>query len=250
MMKSIMHLFEELVKDVAGPASVRILKLLEGKENVSEFILAENMDMNINELRTYLYKLSEHNLIYSTRKKDKTKGWYVYYWTFNFRHGRDLIIKNKEKQLEELKIKINNKEIPKYVCPNGCMSVYMEDAMEIEFKCRECNSLLRLKEVKYDEEVLKNKISEIEGQLEELRKSVIVEIVPKEKREVKKKSVKKPVKKKKVAKKKTGKKIMKKKESKKKGNSKKGKKKIHSKKSKAKKKPAEKADKKKKKSSR
>ena len=71
--------------------------------------------------------------------------------------------------------------------------------MEIEFKCRECNSLLRLKEVKYDEEVLKNKISEIEGQLEELRKSVIVEIVPKEKREVKKKSVKKPVKKKKVA---------------------------------------------------
>lgn len=215
MMKSIMHLFEELVKDVCGPAGIRILKLLEGKENVSEFILAENMDMNINELRTYLYKLSEHNLIYSTRKKDKTKGWYVYYWTFNFRHGRDLIIKNKEKQLEELKIKINNKEIPKYVCPNGCISAYLEDAMEIEFKCPECNSLLKLKEIKYDEGVLKNKIEEVEKQLEELRQSIIVEIVPKEKKEVKKKVAKKSVKK---VIKKSNKKTVKKKEKKKNNN--------------------------------
>ena len=77
-MQSIMHLFEDLVKEVCGPNCVKILKLLEGKENVSEFTLAENLDMNINELRTMLYKLTEHNLITSTRKKDKTKGWYVY----------------------------------------------------------------------------------------------------------------------------------------------------------------------------
>ncbi len=223
-MKSIMHLFEELVKDVCGPSGIRILKLLEGKENVSEFTLAENMDMNINELRTYLYKLSEHNLIYSTRKKDKTKGWYVYYWTFNFRHGRDLIIKYKQKQLEELKIKINNKEIPKYVCPNGCMAVYLEDAMEIEFKCKECNSLLRLKEIKYDEGVLKNKIEEVEKQLEELRQSIIVELVPKEKKEAAKKTKAKPAKKKAV--KKPGKKSADKKEKKKKNSPKKEKKKT------------------------
>jgi len=212
-MKPIMYLFEELVKDIGGSACIKILKLLEGKENVSEFVLAENMDMNINELRTYLYKLSEKNLIYSTRRKDKQKGWYVYYWTFNFRHGRDLIIKNKEKQLEDLKNKINNKEIPKYICPNRCMSAYLEDAMEIQFKCPECNSLLKLKEIKYDEEVLKNKINEIEKQMDELRQSIIVEIVPKEKKELAKKP-KAKITKKKPAKKKN-KKITKKKEAKK-----------------------------------
>ena len=62
-MKSVMYLFEDLVREICGPASIKILKLLEGKENVSEFVLAENLDMNINELRTYLYKLSENNLI-------------------------------------------------------------------------------------------------------------------------------------------------------------------------------------------
>ena len=76
-MKSILHLINELVREVAGPNGVKVVELLEGKENVSEFILSEQMEMNINELRTILYKLTEHNLLTSTRKKDKQKGWYV-----------------------------------------------------------------------------------------------------------------------------------------------------------------------------
>src|SRR3989344_982403 len=190
-MKSVMYLFKELVKEICGPASIKILELLEGKENVSEFILAENLDMNINELRTYLYKLSGNNLIYSTRKKDKEKGWYVYYWTFNFRHARDLLIKKKENQLDDIRNKLNHKEIPKYVCPNNCTSLFLEDAMELEFKCSECNSLLKLKEIKYDENVLGKKIKEIEAQLDELRKAVIIEVVPKEKKETTRKARKK-----------------------------------------------------------
>jgi len=209
-MKSVMYLFEDLVREICGPASIKILKLLEGKENVSEFVLAENLDMNINELRTYLYKLSENNLIYSTRKKDKQKGWYVYYWTFNFRHARDLLIKNKEKQLEDLRNKLNHKEIPKYVCPNNCTSLFLEDAMELEFKCPECNSLLKLKEVKYDENVLGGKIKEIEAQLDELRKAVIVEVVSKEKKVVKRAERKAAVKSRKKSKRKVAKKKQKK----------------------------------------
>ena len=209
-MKSIMHLFEELVKDKCGPNGVKILRLLEDKENVSEFVLSEKIDININELRILLYKLTEDNLIYSIRKKDKEKGWYIYHWTFNFRHARDLLIKYKEKKLEELKNKLLHKEIPKYVCPNGCVSINLEDAMEVEFKCTECNTLLNLKEVKYNEEILKKKISEIEEELEKIRKAVIIGVVPEE--EVKK-IKKKPVAKKKV-KKKAFKKIKKKTKSK------------------------------------
>ena len=51
IMKSIMHLFEELVKDTCGPNCIKILRLLEGKENVSEFNLSEDMDMNINGIK-------------------------------------------------------------------------------------------------------------------------------------------------------------------------------------------------------
>ena len=186
-MKSIMHLFEELVKEKCGNDGVKILKLLEGKENVSEFKISEDLDMNINELRILLYKLTEDNLITSIRKKDKQKGWYVYYWTFNFRHARDLLLKHKEQQLQDLKVKLTNTEIPKYVCPNGCTSMYLEDAMEIEFKCPECNTLLKLKEVKYNEEVIKKKIKEVEDDIEKIRQEVIIEVVEKEKKELKQK---------------------------------------------------------------
>jgi transcription initiation factor TFIIE subunit alpha len=199
-MKSIMYLFEELVKDKCGATCIKILKLLEGKENVSEFKLSEQLDMNINELRILLYKLTEDNLISSIRKKDKQKGWYIYYWTFNFKHARDLLVKHKEKQLEELNHKLANKEIPKYVCSNGCISLSLEDAMEIEFKCPECNSLLKLKEVKYNEEIIRKKIKETEEELEKIRKAVIIEVVSKEKKEAKIKP-KKIVKKKKLKKK-------------------------------------------------
>jgi|SRR3989344_1158158 len=200
-MKSVMYLFEELFREKCGPAGIKILKLLEGKENISEFILSDQLDMNINELRTYLYKLSESNLIYSTRKKDKQKGWYVYYWTLNLRHARDLVIKYKEGQLQELKSKLNNKEVPKYICPNGCTSLNLEDAMEIEFKCPECSSLLKLREVKYDENVINGKIKEVEHQLEELRQALIVEVAPKEKKEMKKEKRRKRKKLKKIKKK-------------------------------------------------
>ena len=183
-MKSILHLINELVREVAGPNGVKVVELLEGKENVSEFILSEQMEMNINELRTILYKLTEHNLLTSTRKKDKQKGWYVYYWTFNVIHARDLLIKHKEKQLNELKHKLTNKEVPKYICPHGCVSMGLEEAMEISFKCPECSSLLSLKEVKYNGDVIKKKINEVEGELELIRKAVVVEVAPKEKKVV------------------------------------------------------------------
>lgn len=210
-MKSIMHLFEELVKEKCGNDGVKILKLLEGKENVSEFKISDDINMNINELRAILYKLTEDNLIISTRKKDKQKGWYVYYWTFNFRHARDLLLKRKESQLQELKHKLGNPEVPKYVCPNGCISLFLEDAMEIEFKCPECSSLLKLREIKYDEEVIKKKIKEVEEDIEKIRQEVIIEVAEKEKKE--KKELKKV---KRIKKKKPEKKLVKKKKLKKK----------------------------------
>ena len=229
-----MHLFEELVREKCGSNGVKLLKVLEGKENVSEFKISEDIEININELRIILYKFTEDNLVYSTRKKDKDKGWYVYYWTFNFRHARDLIIRNKQKQIEELNYKLNNKEIPKYVCPNGCTSMSLEDAMDVEFKCPECNSLLKLREVKYNEEVIRKKIAEIEGDLEKLRQAVVVvEAEAKEKKAVKKASKKKTIKKKSAksaaAKKSSGKKKPK---SKKSSSLKKSKKKVNSLKSK------------------
>src|SRR3989344_4154143 len=165
-MKSIMPLFEDLVKSICGPNCVKLVKIMEVKDNISEFDLADEMKINVNEMRSMLYKLSEHNLVYSTRKKDKDKGWYIYYWSFNFNHARDLLIRQKTNEIEDLNKKLSQDSSTKYICDNGCGSHTLEDAMELNFRCPECNSLLMLREVKYKPEIINKKIAEIEGQIE------------------------------------------------------------------------------------
>ena len=161
-MKTIMPIFEELVKRICGPNCVKLVKIMEVKDNISEFDLADKMKINVNEMRTMLYKLSEQNLVYSTRKKDKEKGWYIYYWSFNFKHAKDLLLQQKNKELDQFQKKLEMGSHEKYVCQNSCGSYDLEQAMELNFRCPECNSLLELKEVKYKPEIMNKKIKETE----------------------------------------------------------------------------------------
>src|SRR3989344_2462220 len=87
-----LSIVEEFVSEVAGKESIKILNILKEQNNVSEFDMAEKLKMSINQVRNLLYKLNAHNLVFSTRKKDKDKGLYMYYWTFNFKHARDILI--------------------------------------------------------------------------------------------------------------------------------------------------------------
>ena len=181
-MKTVMPLFEDLAKKICGPNCIKLIKIMELKDNISEFELADRMKININEMRSMLYKLNEQNLVYSTRKKDKEKGWYIYYWSFNFKHARDLLVNQKNMEVEKLKEKLNLGSHTKYICENGCDSYNMERAMELNFRCPECNSLLKMMEVNYKPEIINKKISETEEQLDMLNRAIIVERVPVEKK--------------------------------------------------------------------
>ena len=109
---------EDLVANVVGRDSLNVLRLIKNKKNVSEFKIAENMKLNVNQIRNVLYRMNEHNLVTFTRKKDKKKGWYIYYWTFDEKQAKNLYVFLKRKRLDELKILIDNgkKEESFYVC--------------------------------------------------------------------------------------------------------------------------------------
>ena len=142
-MKWSIELAEELVREIAGPESLRILRILFDKENLSEFELADNLKVNINQARHSLYKLQKYNLIASTRKKDKEKGWYIYYWTFNHKNARDLYLELKKKRLEKLKKEVEREKSGEYLtCPEGCVTLSTGDAMESGFRCPTCEEIL------------------------------------------------------------------------------------------------------------
>ncbi|RME54734.1 hypothetical protein D6777_02905, partial [Candidatus Woesearchaeota archaeon] len=110
---------------------------------VSEFKLAEDLNITVNQIRNMLYRLHKHNLVSFIRKKDKKKGWYIYYWTLNLNNTKDTLLNYKKQQLEDFKARLEREQSSTfYVCPNRCRRYPIETAMEMDFRCEECGELV------------------------------------------------------------------------------------------------------------
>jgi len=160
---------DKLVTYVAGELGIEITKhIVEGKENVSEFLIAERMQMSINEVRQVLYRLQEQNLIHSTRKKDKKKGWYIYYWTFNFVEAKSLIGKLKENRINFLRKRLEMEDSNEfYTCTKKCIRMKYHDALEINFLCPECNKVMSIIDNKKQISTIQKELTILEQQMQE-----------------------------------------------------------------------------------
>jgi len=204
-MKVSNKIIEEVVAQVAGSDVVPLVKILKNKKNVSEFKLADAMKQEVNLTRNMLYRLYNVNLVSFIRRKDKKKGWYIYYWTFDMKRVKELVRSLKKKRLALLKERLEREEEGQfYLCPNECMRLDFDQAMNFQFKCPECGQLIELEDNKARIEAIKKEIEELE---KDLAKKVVKEKVKK----VKKKKVVKKAKKKRRKVKKRIKKVKKKK---------------------------------------
>jgi len=159
-------LIEEAIAEVAGADVVPLVKILKNKSNISEFKLAEGIKKEINVTRNMLYRLYNHNLVSFTRKKDKKKGWYIYYWTFNQKRVKDLVKKLKKTKLERLEERLKREKSGQfYICPNNCMRLDFEQAHDFNFRCPECGSLLEVEDNK-------EKIEKLEEEIKTLKKEI------------------------------------------------------------------------------
>tara|TARA_Y100000310_G_scaffold345160_1_gene462259 strand:+ start:2749 stop:3261 length:513 start_codon:yes stop_codon:yes gene_type:complete len=157
---------EHLIKEQFGKETLNLTTLLKGRKNVNEFKIAEKLELTINQVRNMLYRLQEYGLVSSIRKKDKKKGWYVYYWTFSDKETKSLILSSKMKRLTQLKEVYNlHENETHFICSNNCVRLNYQESLENNFKCEECGELL----VEEDKEkVLKS----IEIQIDKLEKEL------------------------------------------------------------------------------
>jgi len=155
-------LVEDIVKEVAGEDVVPLVNLIKNKKNISEFKIAEMMNLNVNVVRNMLYRLYHKNLVSFVRKKDKKKGWYIYYWTFNMKRVGTLFEEIRKKRVEKLKEWLEREKNNFFFsCPSGCMRLDFEKAMDYGFKCPECGALM-------SQEDNSKKIKELEEEIEKL----------------------------------------------------------------------------------
>jgi len=137
------RVIEQVVAEVAGADVIPLVKILKNKKNVSEFVLAESIEQEINVTRNMLYRLYHQNLVTFTRKKDKQKGWYIYYWTFQPKRVMFLLGTIRKNRIEQLKDRLKKEQANfYYVCEASCMRLAFDPAMDFEFKCPECGGLM------------------------------------------------------------------------------------------------------------
>ncbi|MBS3147832.1 hypothetical protein J4219_03025 [Candidatus Woesearchaeota archaeon] len=194
-MKITPKLIDDVVIEVAGQDILPLVKALRNKTNVSEFKLATVIKKEINVTRNMLYRLYDNNLVSFTRKKDKKKGWYIYYWTFNLRRVRDLVKDIKKQKFEKLGERLERERtVQFYICPNKCMRLDFEQAHDYQFKCPECGILLGIEDntqkIKDLEFELVNIEKELKMLLEEPKTAPAAKIKAKPKAKPKKKAVK------------------------------------------------------------
>ena len=97
------------------------------------------------------------------RKKDRKKGWYIYYWTFQDNQVKHLFFKIKQQRLDKLKERLKREQSGQfYICDERCMRLNFEQAMDFEFKCPECGHLIELQDNAEQVKRIKKEIAELE----------------------------------------------------------------------------------------
>ncbi|MBT3721696.1 hypothetical protein HOG47_08665 [archaeon] len=166
---------DEVVIRILGEGGLPLVELLKGKENVSEFDIAKKLNLDIKLVRKMLYLLYNHSLVSFTRKKDKQKGWYIYYWTLMVDCLRYVYIKRKKEVLVQLKEQLRlEKNKVFFQCTNECVRLDFDDSMEFEFRCPECGKLLDQDNSENRVSHLESRISNIEQELEIYKKEMII----------------------------------------------------------------------------
>lgn len=175
-------LLHDLVEEMAGVDSGRIVEILFGKKDVNEFLIAKKMELTINQVRNILYKLSADGLVSFIRKKDKRKGWYIYYWTLKTEKCLVKLEQALMKKIEGLNGILNSRETKRfYVCKPCSMEVSEEKALENGFSCEECAEVYELSDNSGPIRETKAKVTRTEKELELIR-GELVEIREKEKK--------------------------------------------------------------------
>lgn len=201
---------KEVLIIVVGKQAEGLADLLDGKKYVNEFIIAKKLGITINQTRNILYKISDHGLVSSIRKKDSKKGWYTYFWKFEEVRCLEFLKEVLSKRIEQVSNQIKSRETKDfYVCERCEREFNEETALAYDFTCNECGEVFTrkdntkvIKEFKKELNKLKREFEQVEQELKKEKAKLESEKIKKRKKIEKLKKAKPSVSKKRRAKKK------------------------------------------------
>ncbi|QSG03256.1 transcription factor [Natranaeroarchaeum sulfidigenes] len=141
--------FEELLEDpviqkylheLVGPKGMPVAAAPPDGE-VTDEELAEELDMELNDVRRALFILYENDLATYRRLRDEDSGWLTYLWTFEY----DKIPENLEEEMHRLYEALDERREYErnhefYLCEVCSIRFEFGEAMDFGFECPECGS--------------------------------------------------------------------------------------------------------------
>ncbi len=178
---------KSIVENLTNKQSAEIVDLLVGKKDVNEFLIAKKLKLTINQTRNILYKLSDYGLVSFIRKKDKRKGWYIYFWTLNIAKALNLLEQELREELHQLESQLKSRKEKRYYnCKTCSIEITEEVALLNDFACPECEEIYELSDGEDIIKKLERDISKIKKEI-----NIVSEEREKEEEKIEKKKTKK-----------------------------------------------------------
>ena len=154
----------EVVDDIAGEEVRKVtLVLLNADQETTDEEISEKLDMRLNQVRKSLYKLYDLQLATFRRIRDKSTGWFVYFWTLHPERIDVFVEKKQQEVMEKLRERLDYEEGNMFFTCNNpeCPRVTFQEAMDNNFECERCSGRLEAFDNEQLKQVLKEKISEM-----------------------------------------------------------------------------------------
>ena len=154
-----------MVEDVAGPEVREVtIILLTHKDELTDEIIAEELDIKLNQVRKALYKLHDLELATFRRIRDKTTGWFIFYWKLHPEKITSLVKKKQLNVLEKIQSRLKYEEGNMFFScqQEGCDRVTFQTAMEQDFICARCEERLNSFDNTRIVTVLQKKVEQLE----------------------------------------------------------------------------------------
>ena len=144
-------------------------------ENIKESIEGTDVDfepndsetLKLNSVRKTLYKLYSEKLAQFRRIRDKSTGWFIYYWWHEFDLLEEILLEKKSlienKLRDRLQFEQNNYFFICKNCQESNIKYNFDEAFELNFRCPNCGNPLEAQDNQSIIEYLKNKIGAMQN---------------------------------------------------------------------------------------
>ncbi|WP_225334330.1 transcription factor E [Halomicrobium urmianum] len=166
--------FEDLLEDpviqkylheLVGPKGMPVAAAPPDGE-VTDEELAEELGLELNDVRRALFILYENDLASYRRLRDEDSGWLTYLWTFHYENIPEKLEEEMHRLLDALEARqAYEQENEFYLCETCGIRFEFDEAMEFGFECPECGNQVEAMENTRLVEAMEGRIAQLRDEL-------------------------------------------------------------------------------------